>query len=152
ADRKRYAGFQPDPRENEANLPPGYYDNLARGKASWWVRRFLQGDMRALEGLVWPQFDFDVNVVQRFAIPKAWYRYQGVDHGRRNPTAAQWWATDHDGNMICYRDYEVAGPTPAEHARAWLKIEQAAQETIRERKADPSMFAKTQAGSGGNWH
>lgn len=152
ADRERYVGFQPHPRENEANLPPGYYDNLARGKASWWIRRFLQGDMRALEGLVWPQFEHALSVVKSFPIPRSWNRYQGVDHGRRNPTAAQWWATDTEGNLICYRDYEIAGPTPTEHARAWLQIEAATGERIQSRKADPSMFAKNQAGVGGSWH
>jgi len=45
--------------------------------------------MHALEGLVWPQFDSTLSVVKSFPIPRAWYRYQGVDHGRRNPTAAQ---------------------------------------------------------------
>ncbi len=152
ADRQRYVGFQPGPRENEANLPPGYYDNLARGKASWWIRRFLQGDMRALEGLVWPQFDSTLSVVKPFPIPHSWYRYQGVDHGRRNPTAAQWWTTDTEGNLICYRDYEVAGPTPTEHARAWIQIESAKGEKIQSRHADPSMFAKNQSGMGGSWH
>jgi hypothetical protein len=152
ADRTRYVGFQPGPRENEANLPPSYYDSLARGKASWWIRRFLEGDMRSLEGLVWPQFDYTLNQVKPFPIPRNWNRYQGVDHGRRNPTAAQWWATDTEGNLICYRDYEVAGPTPAEHAREWLRIEKATGEKIQSRPADPSMFAKNQAGAGGSWH
>jgi hypothetical protein len=90
--------------------------------------------------------------VKPFLIPRNWNRYQGVDHGRRNPTAAQWWATDTERNLICYRDYEVAGPTPAEHAREWLQIERKAGEKILSRIADPSMFSKNQSRPGGSWH
>lgn len=148
-DQREFAGFQPQPRENEQFLPPGYYDNLARGKAEWWIRRFIQGDMRALEGLVWPQYVEELSVVRDFPLPKAWRRVVGLDHGRRNPTAATWIVTDTDGNLIVYREYQIAGPSVAEHARAIRTRDKG--ETIERRVADPSMFNKTQS-RGDKWY
>jgi hypothetical protein len=147
--RDQFAGFQPKPRENEKHLPPGYYDNLAKGKAKWWIKRFLEGDMRALEGLVWPQFEVRSNVVRPFLLPKGWSRITALDHGRRNPTAHTWSAVDYDGNLIVYRDYEVAGPSVAEHARAIMSRDRG--ETYERRVADPSIFAKNQS-HGDKWH
>lgn len=144
-DQKMYQGFQPKPRENEANLPPDYYKNLAKGKAAWWIRRFLQGDMRSLEGLVWPQFEHHANVVMPFRVPPEWRRVMGMDHGHRNPTAALWVAVDYDGNLIAYREYEVAGPTILEHARQIMIRDR--KELIEYRVADPSMFNKISSGS-----
>lgn len=153
ADAARSRGFQPGARENEAFLPPGYYDNLAKGKPEWWIRRFLRGDMRALEGLVFPLWDDTLNVVRPFPIPPEWRRVMSLDHGQRNPTAVQWWAVDTEGNFICYRDYEVAGPTIPEHAAAFSKLERrSGKETIEYRVADPSIFNKTISGRDGKWH
>lgn len=155
ADQRMYQGFQPKPKENEAFLPPGYYETLMLGKPEWWIRRFIKGDMRALEGLVWPVWDDTVNVVHPFPIPDSWRRVMGLDHGSRNPTAAQWWTVDLDGNLICYRDYEVAGPTIPEHARAFKRLENRnGPEEIEYRVADPAIFIKNQTGKGGGdkWH
>lgn len=142
-------GFRPAPGENEANLPPNYYKNLAQGKAAWWVERFIKGALGQLEGLVWPQFQDNVNVIRDFPIPRVWRRVMGMDHGRRNPTAFQWWAVDGDGNLICYREYELAGPTVQQHAAAMLRADRA--EKIEARVADPSIFAKNQSRAD-KWH
>lgn len=148
-DQQMFAGFQPQPRENAHHLPPDYYENLARGKAKWWIDRFLRGDMRTLEGLVWPQWEDDANIIRPFPIPGNWRRVMALDHGRRNPTACLWTAIDYDGNLISYREYQVAGPTAAEHAQEILKLDR--REVIEFRKADPSIFAKTQS-RGDKWH
>lgn len=136
-----YQGFHPQPHENEAALPPGYYKNLAKGKPDWWIRRFIKGDLGALEGLVWPNFDDSIHVIQPFPIPRNWRRLTGHDHGQRNPTACLWSAVDTDGNLIVYRDYQEAGLVPAQHCRNILLKDKA--ETIESRVADPSMFNKT---------
>lgn len=148
-DQTTHAGFAPNMHENEDALPPGYYDNLSKGKPDWWIRRFIKGEAAALEGLVWPSFDFDVHVVDDFRLPTRWNRITGHDHGRRNPTACMWLATDEEGNIIVYREYQLAGPTPPEHCMNILKLERG--ESISERHADPSMFAKSIPWSSGRW-
>lgn len=150
--KRMYQGFQPEPRENERNLPPGYYDTIALGKPDWWVRRYIRGELSALEGLVWPNFDEQLHVLPDLPVPKEWLRYTGHDHGRRNPTACLWVAVDYDGFILVYREYEVSGPTPPEHAAAILAREQRQGDKIAERYADPSMFSKTIPGSAGKWH
>lgn len=155
SDRAMYRGFQPKPKENEVFLPPGYYERLMVGKPDWWIRRFIKGDMRALEGLVWPVWDDTVNVVKPFPAPANWRRVHGLDHGSRNPTAMQWWVVDLDGNLICYRDYEQAGPTVPEHAKQIRRLENRyGREEIEYRVADPSIFIKNQSGRAGGdkWH
>lgn len=153
-DEKMYRGFQPHPMENADALPPNYYTDLKKGKPDWWIRRFIKGEMTALEGLIWPNFDEAIHVVKAFKVPETWRRVTGHDHGRRNPTACLWVAVDPDGNLICYRDYERAGPTPAEHCRAILKVERRYGDKIDYRVADPSMFSKSRPDldAGGKWH
>lgn len=148
-EKAKFHGFQPEPRENEAHLAPGYYDKLGRGKASWWIKRFIKGDMGAFEGLVFSQFDHRLNVVKPFPLPKSWTRITALDHGRNNPTAHTWSAVDYEGNLIFYRDYQVAGPSVAEHARAIKSRDKG--ERFEARVADPSIFAKNQS-HGDKWH
>jgi hypothetical protein len=153
--RQEYAGFTPGARENEQNLPAGYYDRLALGKPAWWVARYVQGKLGAMEGLVWPVWDDALHLVRPFPIPKDWRRITGHDHGRRNPTACLWVATDYDGNLVAYREYENSGPTVKEHCMSILGAEARTQDRIERRLADPSMFAKTMTnyatGNGSEW-
>lgn len=37
------SGFSPD-AENLENLPPGYYENLAKGKSAAWVKQFIEAE------------------------------------------------------------------------------------------------------------
>ncbi len=148
--QETHAGFRPHPRENVDALPPGYYETISRGKPDWWVRRFVKGELAALEGLVWANFDEELHVIPDFPVPRPWSRYTGHDHGRRNPTACLWAAVDYDSNILAYREYQSAGPTPIEHTIAILARERG--EPIADRYADPSMFSKILPGASGKWH
>lgn len=155
--KELYRGFTPQARENEANLPAGYYDRLARGKPAWWVGRYILGKMGALQGLVWPVWDDALHLVKPFPINRNWSRRTGHDHGRANPTACLWCAIDFDGNLIFYREYELAGPTIREHVRHIMREEQRAHEAPERRIADPSMFNRMvsvdKGGQAGDkWH
>lgn len=79
-------------------LPPDYEANLARGKETWWVNRYLKGSFKYTEGLVYPNFsDW---FVDPFPIPAYWKRITGTDFGRRDPTAHVVAALDPIGKVI----------------------------------------------------
>lgn len=141
-DGNLYAGFVSRPRENEAFLPPGYYDRISRGKPAWWIARYVMGKIGAQGGLVWPMWDDDMHLVATFVIPRDWRRQTGHDHGRNNPTACLWSAVDTAGNLVCFREYENAGPTIAEHCNTILRAERKGFDQVERRIADPSMFNK----------
>src|SRR3546814_17004871 len=59
-------------------------------------QRLLDGRWVAAEGIIWPEFDPAVHLVDRFDIPDDWTRYWTVDFGYIHTFVAQWWAVDPD--------------------------------------------------------
>lgn len=74
-------------------------------------------------GLIYDSFDPDKHTIKRFAIPKDWPRYLGLDFGGVN-TAGTFWAKDPKADRYyCYREYKAGGRTAKEHAEAMLEGE-----------------------------
>lgn len=42
------------PTEANYHLPPGFKQEISKGKPGWWIRRFLEGSFEYAEGLVYP--------------------------------------------------------------------------------------------------
>jgi phage terminase large subunit len=79
--------------------------------------RLLDGKWAASEGLVYPEFDASVHVIQ--AMPEgweSWRRIRSIDFGFVHPWVCQWWAIDGDGRMYLYREIYRAKRTTDEHA------------------------------------
>jgi len=79
--------------------------------------RLLEGKWAASEGLVYPEFDAAVHVIQ--AMPEgweSWRRIRSIDFGFVHPWVCQWWAIDGDGRMYLYREIYRAKRTTDEHA------------------------------------
>lgn len=57
--------------ENVDNLPPGYYEREARGKADWWVRRFVRNEWGySRDGKpVYPEFNDTLHVAREPLAP-----------------------------------------------------------------------------------
>lgn len=79
--------------------------------------RLLKGLWAAAEGLVYPEFDVNVHVIDRFEIPPEWGRFITVDFGFRNAFVAQWWALDEDGRMYRYREIYMTERLVEDHAK-----------------------------------
>ena len=62
-------------------------------------RRYL-GKFTRLEGLVYPDFDIDTHVVERFTIPDNWEIFGGMDFGHTNPTCILTIAKDSINNVF----------------------------------------------------
>lgn len=97
------------------NLPPDYVASLMQMPKAW-VERFVEGSFDVFSGQIWPEFDSRVHVIRPFRIPDHWDIVEGIDHGRRNPTAVLWFAQDELGNAFIFDEHYEAGKLVAYHA------------------------------------
>lgn len=85
-------------------------------------QRLFLGKWVAAEGLVFENFNPEVNLVPKFVPPREWPRYWSVDFGYRNPFVCQWWAQDPDGRLYLYREIYRSGRLVEDHARHILRL------------------------------
>jgi len=73
-------------------------------------------------GLVYPEFDEQIHVIEPFPLPKEWQDNISIDPGLNNPLSAHWYAVDFDDNVyVVYEHYE-AGRDIDYHADAIKEI------------------------------
>ena len=66
------------------------------------------GRFGASEGLVYPEFEEAVHVIEPFEVPKEWQDNISIDPGLNNPLSAHWYAVDFDDNVyVVYEHYEA---------------------------------------------
>ncbi len=70
------------------------------------------------EGLVYPEFDENVHVIDPFPIPKEWQDTLSIDPGLKNPLSCHWYCTDFDGNVYVVAEHYAAGRDVDFHTRA----------------------------------
>ena len=80
------------------------------------------GRFASREGLVYPEFDERVHVIEPFSVPPAWQENISIDPGLKNPLSAHWYAVDHDGNVYVVAEHYAAGQDINYHARAILEM------------------------------
>ncbi len=73
-------------------------------------------------GLVYPEFDEKVHVIEPFAVPKEWQDCISIDPGLNNPLSAHWYAVDFDGNVYAIAEHYEAGRDIDYHAAAIREI------------------------------
>ncbi|MBQ3116188.1 MAG: hypothetical protein IJC07_04090, partial [Clostridia bacterium] len=79
------------------------------------ARRF--GRFRASSGLVYPEFDPNVHVLNEpIHIPCEWQDTISIDPGLNNPLSAHWYAVDYDGNVYVVAEHFEAGRDVMYHA------------------------------------
>lgn len=59
-------------------------------------------------GLVYPEFDPDVHIIEPFTVPYEWYDNISIDPGLNNPLSAHWYAVDYDGNVYVIAEHYEA--------------------------------------------
>ncbi len=78
------------------------------------TRRF--GRFASGEGLVYPEFDERVHVIEPFSVPKEWQDTVSIDPGLNNPLSAHWYAVDFDDNVYVIAEHFAAGKDVDYHA------------------------------------
>ena len=67
------------------------------------ARRY--GKFTASGGMVYPEFDENVNVIEPFSVPREWYDTISIDPGLNNPLSAHWYAVDYDNNIYVIAEH-----------------------------------------------
>jgi phage terminase large subunit-like protein len=74
------------------------------------------------EGLVYPEFDENIHVIEPFALPKEWQDNISIDPGLNNPLSAHWYAVDFDDNVYVVAEHYEAGKDIDYHAEEIKRI------------------------------
>jgi hypothetical protein len=118
------------------HLPTEYVKQLGEMPDEW-KKRYLYGSFDTFEGLVYKDFqDKAPHIITPFEIPDNWYRFIGLDHGYRNPTAVLWGAVDPKGNVFIYDEFYSSGKLVSEIAEI-IKAKSGKQR-IQQYLIDPS--------------
>jgi phage terminase large subunit-like protein len=98
-------------------LDPGEIDRLSAALSEEELSARRYGRFVSGKGLVYPEFDERVHVIEPFDVPKEWYDLVSIDPGLNNPTSCHFYAADFDGNVyVVAEHYEKGQPVP-HHAR-----------------------------------
>ena len=84
------------------------------------ARRY--GRFASASGLVYPEFDENVHVIEPFEIPREWQDNISIDPGLNNPLSAHWYAVDFDDNVYVVYEHFAAGKDVDYHAEEIKRI------------------------------
>ncbi len=84
------------------------------------TRRY--GRFKRLNGLVYPEFDVNVHVVDPFDVPEEWQADISVDPGLNNPLSCHFYAVDGDGVIYVVAEHYEAGREIDYHVEKIKKI------------------------------
>ncbi len=106
-------------------LPAGEAEamNAALGEKELESRRY--GKFCVNEGLVYPEFDERVHVIEPFPIPFEWQDNISIDPGLNNPLSAHWYCVDYDGNVYVVAEHYEAKKDIDYHAQKIKEISRA---------------------------
>lgn len=109
---------------DEGVLTPGGVEYMAILEALTGVRklRLKDGLWVASEGVIYSEWDRQLNLIDPFPIPLSWSRYWTVDFGFTHPFVLQCWAEDDDGRLYLYREIFHTRRLVEDHARQILDI------------------------------
>ena len=67
-------------------------------------------------GLVYPEFDPSIHIIEPFDVPKEWFDNISIDPGLNNPLSAHWYAVDYDNNIYVIDEHYEAKKDVVYHA------------------------------------
>ena len=80
------------------------------------------GRFRESVGLVYPEFDENVHVIEPFCVPYDWQDLISIDPGLNNPLSAHWYAVDYDGTVYVVAEHFEAGKDVTYHSQKIKEI------------------------------
>ena len=103
-------------------LPEGETERLSRVLSDDNLEARRYGRFMPNSGLVYPEFDSSVHVIEPFPLPAEWQSGVSIDPGLRNPLSSHFYYRDYDGNVYVAYEHYASGKSVEEHASAILKI------------------------------
>lgn len=88
------------------------------------VEARMHGKFVRRGGLIYPNFDPQINVIDPFIPPRQFMHFEAMDHGFNNPTAWLWMAVSPDGDIFVYDEHYESGQVVSYHA---LKVHEKRQ-------------------------
>lgn len=82
------------------------------------------GRFKNAEGLVYPEFDENVHVIDPVSLPKEWQDNISIDPGLNNPLSAHWYSVDYDGNVYVVAEHFEGGKDVFYHSQKIKEISQ----------------------------
>lgn len=79
--------------------------------------RFMQNG-----GLVYPEFDVAIHVIDPFDVPLDWQDNISIDPGLKNPLSAHWYCQDYDGNVYVVAEHFASNLDVCTHANKIKEI------------------------------
>jgi phage terminase large subunit len=104
------------------NLPSDYIESLMKYPEAW-RKRFMDGSFDVFAGQIWPEYDPELHELTPVPLEDWWEVVEGIDHGRRNPTAILWAAFfSRFGHNYCFvvDEHYEAGKLVSYHAKKLL--------------------------------
>lgn len=96
-------------------FPVAEYDRMRASMAAWKAAMFLDGDFARPAGMIYGDFDDDLNICDPFTLPADWARYVGIDFGGVH-TAKVWLAEEpKTGTLYLYRESLDGNLTTKQH-------------------------------------
>ncbi|MFR1565375.1 MAG: terminase large subunit domain-containing protein [Christensenellales bacterium] len=95
-------------------------DEIASVSAAMTVEeldRRRYGRFVASKGLVYPEFEERLHVIEPFDVPREWYDNISIDPGLNNPLSCHFYATDGDGTVYVIAEHYEQGRSVAYHAQ-----------------------------------
>ena len=80
-------------------------DNLSATLSEDELMSRRYGNFASGTGLVYSEFDENVNVIEPFDVPKSWYDKISIDPGLHNPLSCHWYACDYDDNVYVIAEH-----------------------------------------------
>ncbi len=80
------------------------------------------GRFKQNEGLVYPEFDENVHVIEPFNVPLEWQDTISIDPGLNNPLSAHWYCVDYDKNVYVIAEHFEAKRDVIYHSEKIKKI------------------------------
>ncbi len=85
--------------EDNPYLDPAEVDKMQKSMSDDVLSTRCYGHFRSASGLVYPQFDESIHVIDPFEIPRDWQDKISIDPGLKNPLSCHFYAVDYDGNV-----------------------------------------------------
>ena len=104
------------------HVPPDVLREKAEAGASAFVAARLYGRWGSIEGLIWPEWDESVHVIDGFEIPATWPRVRSIDFGMRAPFCCLWGALSPDGVIYVYAEHYEPDQLVSYHAKVIHQI------------------------------
>lgn len=137
-----YELFVANSKEN-IHLPPGTLENYYRGLPQELVDKYLEPKFQLIGGAIYPEWNPEVHIIDKFKMPDDWPVYRVLDHGLTSPTCCLLFTVSDKNEYVVFDEYYEEGVTVEQAAGAIHMMSSPYKERVEFTIADPAIFRTT---------